>query len=222
MHDEIAQYIEHFHEQHAKLSQVAEPLHRKILAVTLMSALAEGRYSGKKLRYVEKFVALVETYAPSWTHAPLVSVYMMHQAVQDGEPGITTAFAADVARRCVEWDRGRGHRTVGLENNPTLDAVLACAQSKEDRRLAADMKHSALLYHARCKLVHEFRAPGDGWEFDDTDHEPVYRFDPRELVYPVNWMLGLIPEIIAGLETYYNSDAINPYNSYRFGSPWRN
>ena len=51
---------------------------------------------------------------------------------------------------------------------------------------------------------------------------PVYRHNPRELVYPANWMLGLVPQIISGLDAYYRREGINPYDSYKFRSPWRN
>jgi hypothetical protein len=36
-----------------------------------------------------------------------------------------------------------------------------------------------------------------------------------ELVYPTGWFLYLVPM------TYYIDNGINPYDSYKFGSPWK-
>jgi hypothetical protein len=56
----------------------------------------------------------------------------------------------------------------------------------------------------------------------ETDTEPVYRHTPRELVYPAQWILTLIPMILTGVEAYYRKEGIDPYKSYKFGSVWRN
>jgi hypothetical protein len=45
--------------------------------------------------------------------------------------------------------------------------------------------------------------------------------ETTELVYPTGWFIELVPPILDSLAAYYVENERNPYDAYRFGSPWR-
>ncbi len=231
VNEQISNYIEYFQAQHKKISQVSERLHRKLLVVTLLSALAEGRYpsfSGDK----EKFVKLIEEHS-SWPDAARVSVTQLHMgiiALGTNLNGLTPSFLGEVSHRHNSWVKHHNPSAiVGLENEPEPAEILSKSPTNEERKLVSKFTHSSLLYTYRCKLVHEFREPGHGFEFDESQAIPYYhavtntdhRNTTTELVYPTEWFVQLPLPILTSLQEYYIRSNTNPYDSYRFGSPWR-
>lgn len=211
---EIASYISHFREQHQKVALVKERLHQKILTVTLISTLAEGRYTNL-VRDKQKFISLIENNT-GWVQGQSVNVVHLRQITDSqGSVGLSGRFVQSVHDACGEVHKS-AHKTVDLTNDPQPSALLPASPNKREQDLVEGAKHSALLYLYRCKLVHEFREQGYPWEFEDD--APIYRFG--ELVYPAGWLLGLVPAIITSLETYYVSTGADPRVGYKFGSPW--
>jgi hypothetical protein len=210
LRSEIHQYVGYFREAHEKIRRVDERLHRKILSVTMISTLAEGRYASGRDR--QKFVRLIEEHS-GWAQSKAVSVIQLAAVIEArGKLGLSTAFVEKVQAF------GRDpNRTTDIFSDPERDRLLTALSTKEETRIVNDATHASLLYMYRCKLVHEFREPGYPWEFDD-DVEPIYRFG--ELVYPVGWLLELVAALIASLEGHYLSSRTNPYDAYKFGSPW--
>lgn len=215
---EIKLYIEHFREQHQKVLAVKERLHRKILAVTMMSTLAEGRYTGLGPRAdKKKFVNIIENDS-GWRRAKSVSVLHLEQTIKKrGATGLSGGFVQEVHNTWEEVHR-KTSVTIDLSGDPVPKDLLPNSPTKAESDLVEEAKHSTLLYLYRCKLVHEFREQGHGTEYDNDEPEPIYRHGER--VYPAKWLLGLLPPIISNVETYYVTKRINPYDAYAFGSPW--
>ncbi|MDX2156277.1 MAG: hypothetical protein SFW09_07175 [Hyphomicrobiaceae bacterium] len=215
---EIALYIENFREHHQKMLAVNERLHRKILAATMISTLAEGRYTGLGPRKdKEKFISIIENDS-GWLHAKSVSVLQLEQTIRKhGVAGLSGGFVQEVHKT---WKKvhGKPSVTIDLSGDPVPKDLLPVSPTNAERDLVERAKHSTLLYLYRCKLVHEFREQGHGTEYDKDDSEPIYRHGER--VYPAKWILGLVPPIISNVETHYTSNQINPYDAYPFGSPW--
>lgn len=228
---DIVTYIDHFKSEHKKLLTLEERLHGKLLVVAMLSALAEGRYPkvhGDKA----KFVKLIETYA-DWPDATSVSVPQLEMQIKelrgDMGSGLSENFVNGLSHRQAAWHDRRNRGEISrLSIDPKPDDILPESPTPEEIRLVEDMKHSSLLYRYRCKLVHEFREPGHGFEFDKRDETPFYHSmtdidsdsETMELVYPTQWFLNLPLPILNSLEKYYINTGTNPYDSYSFGSPW--
>ena len=224
---DVAQYIAHFRAKHQKIRRLRDPLQRKLLIVTMLSALAEGRYpkvSGDK----SKFVSLIENDS-DWAHATFVSISQLEMMLKKhGATGLSRDFVQEVSRLYTGWrKRHSPWAIVGLADDPKREDIFLAPSNKEEAKLANAAKHSSLLYTYRCKLVHEFREPGHGMEMSEQD-TPYYHSmmdsagqnRTMELVYPTTWFVGLVLPILARLEAHYVGAGINPYGSYRFGSPW--
>lgn len=215
--EELELYLQYFRDQHREISCLPDPLHKKILSVTLISALAEARYlSLGKHKDAEKFEGLIKNEA-QWTHADSVNVlHLQHRIIENGIANLDSTFVSDIQRLC-ETLHGNPSRTIDLSEHPTASALLVKYSGEAESKLVKNSSHSRLLYLYRCKLVHEFREQGHAWEFPN-DTEPIYRHG--ELVYPAAWLVNLIPTALSNLETHYRENQINPHDSYTFGSPW--
>ena len=162
---ECAAYICHFRSEHKKLLRLKDPLHRKLLVVAVLSALAEGRYpsvDGDKT----KFVKLIETYS-KWRNATSVSVSQLEMQIKKRggatASGLSKNFVDDISCRHADLHGPRSQgRIPGLDIDPTPEDLLPKSLTKEEKDLVEGTKHSSLLYRYRCKLVHEFREPGHG------------------------------------------------------------
>jgi hypothetical protein len=221
---DIEQYIDHFRTKHAELEQVEQRLHCKVLVVTMLDALARGRYP--KARSRERFVKLIEDHS-NWPHATAVSASQLAMMLQQRGGAATCRVSDEFVRRLHDsCRRHKPSRIDGLDIDPTSDELLS--RHQHELRLANEAKHSSLLYQYRCVLVHEYREPGYGFEFDKRELAPFYHEAEGEsgtvrieLVYPAGWFLALVPPILDSLATYYVHENQNPYDSYDFGSPWR-
>lgn len=224
----IATYIGHFRDQHEKILLVDERLHRKLLIVSMLSALAEGRYPDLN-GDANKFVKLIEEYS-DWEHATRLSISQLHMhIIKRGQtpPKLAKSFLNEVSRLYEAWRKLRNpSASVDLGDDPCSADILPSSPTDEEKNLVKKVIHSSLLYKYRSKLVHEFREPGDGFEYDERDPTPYYHSvidnlaPPKELVYPTKWFLDLPLPILTGLESYYVSSCTNPNDSYNFGSPW--
>lgn len=229
---DIATYFGHFRSEYEKLLCLEERLHRKLLVVAMLGALAEGRYP--KVRADKaKFVKLIETYA-DWPDATSVSVPQLEMKIKESHGAAASKLSADfvdgLSDRMAKWHGRRNRNEIPrLGIDPKPEDILPESPTQEERQFVAGMKHSSLLYRYRCTLMHEFREPGGGFEFDQREKEPYYhsmmdlesKGVTMELVYPTQWFLDLPLPILNRLETHYIDSDINPYDSYAFGSPWR-
>jgi len=198
----------------------------------MLSALAEGRYP-KVGRDRAKFVKLIETYS-GWSDATSVSVPQLNMQIQNRGSakvsGLSRNFVKGLSCRYADWvDRHYRDENPSLGIDPKPEDILPESPTQEEKDLVEGTKHSSLLYVYRCKLVHEFREPGYGFEFDRRAASPYYHSmtnfgddnETMELVFPTQWFLELPVPILTGLEAHYIDTGTNPFDSYKFGSPWR-
>lgn len=219
--EDIDTYIGHFRSEHAKLKTLEHDLHRRILGVTMLSALAEGRYP-REPESGPQFVKLIEAYC-AWPDSTSISVELLAMA-ESANPRLGAGTMDELAKRAAAW-RTRNVRAL----DPQAVDIMPNNATPDDRKRIDQFKHSALLWVYRNKLVHEYRKPGHGMDWSN-DEAPFYhsmthlgegKRDTRELVYPATWILGLVPPVLDALERFYLLSETNPYESYKFGSPWR-
>lgn len=227
----IATYCGHFEEQLRNVAAVQPPLYRKILTVSIISALARGRYGEGRDR--EQFVALINEHS-GWEDCDRISIPQLAMRVDEvrrKEPKqYTEAFLAAVDAAAEQWGLSRQvsyiHR---LDRDPKYGTWRIAEFSPADREVLEGFTHAVRLYRYRCALVHEFRQAGHGAEFSSKNDSPYYHLSGDretggatwELVYPELFIAALPGAILANLRRYYLNNQIDPYASYRFGSPWR-
>jgi hypothetical protein len=228
LQDHIDTYIGHFRTEAKRVRRLRTDLYCKVLVATMLDALACGRYPNEKGNRV-RFVKLVEEYL-AWPHARLISASQLLMNIEKrGGPGACGVSDEFVKRlRGGDWRRNRNSSDIdGIGTDPTVDDL--SPTTKEEKALVNEFRHSQRFYRYRCTLVHEHRKPGHGMEWGRRHKAPYYHSmsDSKgkkrwlELVYPTGWFLDLVPPVLKSLETYYTDNAINPYDSYEFGSPWR-
>ena len=143
--------------------------------------------------------------------------------------GLSRNFVKGLSRRFADCNNHHNQDNIlRLSIDPKPKDILPKSPTQQEKKLVDGTKHSSLLYHYRCTLVHEFREPGHGFEFDQRDTSPYYHTmssladnsKTSELVYPTQWFLDLPVAILTALKTHYIDTGTNPYDSYTFGSPW--
>jgi hypothetical protein len=229
LQDHIETYIGHFRTEAKRVRRLRSDLHCKMLIVTMLDALARGRYPTEKKNQA-RFVKLVEEHL-AWPHADFISAAQLALKIDDrGGPTACDVTDEFVKRlRGGDWRRHRNSSDWGdsIGTDPTVDDL--SPTTKEEKALVNESRHSQLFYHYRCTLVHEYRQPGHGMEWGRRHKAPYYHSmsDSKgkrrwlELVYPTGWFLDLVPPVLKSLTTYYIDNGINPYDSYKFGSPWK-
>ena len=105
-------------------------------------------------------------------------------------------------------------------NQYPLTSLLQMAKN-EEVVLATQNTFSELLYTYRNVLVHEFRVPGYGMDFDDTEVDPYthsYSGRPRQLVFPSGFLMNLCKICLRGLDVYLLAGQSDLTDSFEFGS----
>lgn len=225
--DDVENYIHHFHTRvdaiRASDTGVTE---KKILLVTMLSALAVGRYPNTE-RDSQRFQDLIRDHS-DWPDGYLL-------------------FMPELAGRITPCLRNRLHSELlsRIEGNKALRTdvqasrisrafpspceVLPDGASEHDKQFLERGSLLRLLYDYRNTLVHEFREPGHGFEFDTREREPYCHTvsdlndgpEKLELVYPIGFFDRLVDSVLRSLKYWYTEVGVNPYEHYDFGSPWK-
>ena len=225
----ISDYCGHFRDQLDKIETFSDSLYSKILTATLLDALATGRYPKKQVG--KRYIALIKNYA-NWDARNRVSPIQYDLYVQRH---IDTAAIGDVSKHLAALAKTmratcEREQFLAITEDPFVDTLMAMQPTDKECGALDQTTHLALLYAYRNCLVHEFREPGYGYEFDRKRLEPFYFQwlqagadidpDPPQLTYPLNWWFGIARTVINGLEAFYRETCLDPYNRHEFGSLW--
>ena len=201
-------------------------LYKKALLVSVIDALSKTVYPRKGNR--DRFVSFIR-YFGKWKDCERISLphlVRLLEKVPDTDFSELRKFALS---RFAEWPEGE---VICLDKDPDYAEVQKLWPKEKEytkplENLQLDsLRHVHLLYSYRNSLVHEMRKPGYGMEFPDDD-EPFYgsmlheeNKNTWELAYPLKFFLTVCDRTLAGLETYYSENGINPYDYYAFGTYW--
>ena len=130
-----------------------------------------------------------------------------------------------------QWPPGK---VIGLDTEPKYGEVKkywpkgqANNECIKGVKLEA-LKHVHLFYTYRNSLIHELRNLGYGIEELSLEKEPSYHSmtmedgkDTWQLVYPLGFFENICEPCLKNLKEYLIINAINPYNSFNFGSYWK-
>ena len=232
----IETYISHFREIVQRLRDYnldpKDRLLKKNILVSVLDALSRTTSNcadGNR----ERFTGIVANFGDWPNHsrisAPHLSYFLRNLRSPDYEGA--RVFIAAVIRK------NSRPGFVTLSSDPEFDEVKKLWPVPADQKLVSQLSlssftHLNLLYQYRNSLVHEFREPGEGMEFNSTHDEPFYHElttvdddgslgkETLELVYPLNFYFKLTDSVIKNVEIYLRKNAIDPYSCYRFGSSW--
>jgi len=112
-----------------------------------------------------------------------------------------------------------------------MDEIVALNGLKAETIAAMDSRYDLLLYTYRNSLLHEFRAPGYGFDFPEEEN-PFYQNmshlsgqEGREfswqLSFPISFLRRLCFSSIWGLWVLLTKEGRDPYPAYQFGSRWK-
>src|SRR5262249_53511494 len=156
------------------IGKVENRIHHKILLVTAIAALAEGRFPD--LPDGEKFRKLVDEHG-DWPDGHRVSPIQLKLHVEDRRKllkrgGYTQPFMDAVDAQFAQMEREQSAGEVRrVDQDPLPNEILPQTPTEDERRAIAKAQHFSLLYQYRSTLVHEFREPG-GFEVDQRDTVP--------------------------------------------------
>jgi hypothetical protein len=230
--DQVEQFIGHFERQLSKIERAEDRTFRKILIVTLLGALARGRYPQERSDR-RAFTSLIIDHS-GWSDALLVTFPQLKLQIDwrtaKGEiTGLNSDFRERLDARHAEWQRSLSFSEIRRSRlDPRADDLRSTAPTRHEDRLLSSCNHANLLYDYRSTLVHEFREPGYPSEMIPDGTSPYYvgttTIDSDEqvyeLVYPVQFLVSLVRDTILSLKSHYLENRIDPYAGYRFGSLW--
>ena len=225
--DDVENYIDHFRKRLESIRACdAAVMEKKILLVTILAALAVGRYPNTQ-HDRKRFQELVSSHS-DWPDGYRLFLpelakrittdlrYRLHpellKRIEGGKPPRTDVQTSRISREF-----------------PSLGEVLPGDASEHDKNFLVNGSLLHLLYEYRNTLVHEFREPGHGFEFDKREREPYFHpvsdlngeVEKLELVYPLGFFDRLVESVLFSLKNWYIDNGINPYERYDFGSPWK-
>lgn len=223
----IDRYHEYFEKQFAQISSIENPFYRKILLVVILDTLARAKPPQVKGNR-DRFVQLITT-CTDWKDHDRVSLPQLSLH-------LTATTSAQLSNKVnllhSNWGLGQKYM---LDRDPWTSELQSLAKTDVDRALIENCRHINLLYDYRCHLVHEFRQPGQGEEFNHDDNLPYYfnlnlchpdltsnaPKESRELVYPLGFFIDLAIASLKNLREYLYQNDLDPYSFYEFGTIWK-
>lgn len=212
----IDQFIGHFREHLNKISEMPDDLYRKVLFALILDPLAQAAYptAGSRVN-----VVLLIRNLTSWPDANRVSLFQLKLALL-GERRARYRLYREVSRRLALQPP---HFKAPLSNSPHMSELVSLAATAREQRLVDLCTYANLFYTYRSNLVHEFREPGYGTDWDRGSTEPYYgksTFGERELVFPIAFVSALAFQALEQVRAHLLRNKIAPHSKFRYGSQW--
>jgi len=205
-----------------------DELFKKILYIGIIDTLSKTIFPRKGNR--ERFVSFIEKFS-DWKYSNRISLpHLLRLLEFSPEPEYSEirefAFSA-----YGQWPPGE---IINLEKDPEFEEIIKYwprGQVNDELIKGVkleSLKHVHLFYTYRNSLIHELRNLGYGLEEYSLEKEPSYHSmtmedskDTWQLVYPLGFFENICETCLKNLEKYLTSNNINPYNSFKFGSYWK-
>lgn len=206
----------------------SDELFKKILYVGIIDALAKTVFPRPGNR--ERFVEFIKTFS-DWGNGERISLPHLKRLLDFTPEPKYAEIRKFVVSKYSQWIPGH---VIELENDPEYKEIIKYwpkgyvnSEIIEGIKLES-IQHVHLFYSYRNSLVHEVRNLGYGIEENSLEKEPSYHHMDTlngektwELVYPLGFFENICESCIDRLEKYLILNNINPYNSFKFGSYWR-
>ena len=214
--EHVDQFADYFLGECSQIASINNSHFQLTLYFTLIDALGRSRYP-KGTSY-DRLVRLIQRYS-GWPYTDRINLSQLHLSLSRNN--VTQGRLYEVViKKLLRWQDG----LVCHPKNEPEKAELESVATTAERPLLEQNTYSALLYPLRNLLVHEFRSPGYGMNFNNADDEPYchsYINLPRQTVFPPRFLQRLCVGCISNLRAYFKARQIDPYTRYEFGSLWR-
>lgn len=218
--DEIEQFITYFEDEIKKVSNMDNPLYKKLLFVCILDALGTARFPNHKTD--QKIISFLldctkrsELNRVSIVQLSLFLNYTL--SVQEKNSSLLLQFVLQEISKMQAGHIYRGH-----EIDPYYNQLEKKATSKEKKILKL-ARYVNLFYEYRNEMVHGFKELAYGMEISNDGSSPYYHGyinKPWQLVFPTLFFQILCTEALNGLKKYLEDKDIIPYNQYEFGEMW--
>jgi hypothetical protein len=214
--DSVEQFIGYFLSEIDRIESVENLMYKKILYATVLDPLARAAF-GSSISHRRRITRLLEELT-FWEARSLVSLPQLALKLSE-EKRSRFRLYREVRLRLSRWPSGA---VIRVAESPTLSELASFAAEEEQKYLTACC-YAELFYTYRNNLVHEFREPGYGieWQEDKEPHYLSMEDSPWQLVFPVGFFASLCRQAIERLRSYLLLHKIDPYTHFDFGSVWR-
>jgi len=205
-----------------------DELFKKILYIGIIDALSKTIYPRKGNR--ERFVSFLENFS-DWKHCSRISLPHLVRLLEFIPAPEYSKIREFAFPAYGQWPPGE---IISLEKDPEFKEVKKYWPKGQENIESiggvkiSSLKHIYLFYTYRNSIVHELRNPGYGVEELSLEKEPSYHSmtmedgkDTWQLVYPLGFFEIICETCLKSLKKYLIINNINPYNSFNFGSYWK-
>jgi hypothetical protein len=229
---QIERFISYFQNKYQIIKETKfkenDELLKKILYVGIIDSFSKTIFPRKGNR--ERFVSFLEKYS-EWKHSNRISLPHLVRLLEFTPEPEYSKLREFVFSAYGQWPSGE---IISLEKDPEFKEVIkywpkgqANNECIKGVKLEA-LKHVHLFYTYRNSLIHELRNLGYGLEELSLGKEPSYHSmimedgkDTWQLVYPLGFFENICETCIINLKEYLILNNIDPYNSFKFGSYWK-
>ena len=229
---QIERFILYFHNKYEIVKETKfkgnDELFKKILYIGIIDALSKTVFPRKGPR--ERFVSFLENFS-GWKYYDRISLPHLARLLEFTPEPEYSKLREFVFSAYGQWPPGE---IISLEKDPEFKEVIkywpkgqANNECIKGIKLEA-LKHVHLFYTYRNSLIHELRNLGYGLEELSLGKEPSYHSmivedgkDTWQLVYPLGFFENICETCIINLKEYLILNNIDPYNSFKFGSYWK-
>lgn len=234
MEEHIDQFVDYFQERLCEIEEIKigkyAQQYQKTLMLSALDALARCVYPRQSNR--KRFTAFIERFS-NWADSHRVSLPHLARLLARVPDPEFSDLRGSVRKQLVAWKSGK---VVSIKKDPGLNQIKTLwPKSSElhaplEHLTVESFTHLQLFYTYRNSLVHEFRPPGHGFEWDEKEPFYAYRDTLNAagvvkggawlLSYPLPFVRGVAQKCLEGLKQYLKVEQIDPYESYIFGDYW--
>jgi len=229
---QIERFISYFQNKYEIIKETEfeanDELFKKVLYIGIIDAISKTVFPRKGNRI--RFVLFIEIFS-GWKNCDRISLPHLVRLLEftpEPEYSKLREFAFSAYEQWLSGD------IIGLETDPKYKEIIKYWPKGKDNTEPIEgvklesLKHANLLYTYRNSLIHELRNLGYGQEELSLGKEPSYHSmtmedgkDTWQLVYPLGFFENICETCVKNLKKYLIKNNINPYNSFKFGSYWK-
>lgn len=223
-------YIKRISISESEHTNNAGRLIQKLCCCSLIDTLSIARFgdnvNNKKFKTLtnrERFKMFVKDYTSynHWDKISIPQIFYNRELIDNAKFKKLRFYAESIL---AHKDQYSGY---SIQEDPLYaELIKDFPELKED---IESRSYLTLFYKYRCKLVHEMREPGYGFEEPQDDtlfYLSVTGLDTNrltfQLVYPVGFFFKTCDECIHNLECYFQEVNKSPYDAFesKFGDVW--
>ena len=229
---QIERFISYFQNKYQIIKETKfksnSELFKKIIYIGINDALSKTIFPRKGNR--ERFVSFLK-YFSEWEHSNRISLPHLLRLLEFYSEPEYSEIREFTFSAYGQWPPGE---IISLKKDPEFEEIIKYwprGQVNDELIKGVkleSLKHVHLFYTYRNSLIHELRNLGYGLEEFSLGKEPSYHSmtmedgkDTWQLVYPLGFFENICETCIINLKEYLILNNIDPYNSFNFGSYWK-